>query len=114
MLRHVTAVVGRLHYDDEVSSALWSLSSSSDGGGINYENNSNRNNKRPQKQTTTTTTIRVHAYMLAKRRFRRLYFQTIVVWGVVFLLAGLANLDAIKYFRDGDYSNGQGLVDEEV
>ncbi|CAM9544582.1 unnamed protein product [Ectocarpus sp. 12 AP-2014] len=43
-----------------------------------------------------------------------LYFQTIVVWGVVFLLAGLANLDTIKYFRDGGYSNGQGLVDEEV
>ncbi|CAN0116278.1 unnamed protein product [Scytosiphon promiscuus] len=43
-----------------------------------------------------------------------LYFQTIVVWGVVFLLAGLANLNTINNFRDGDYSNGQGLVDEEV
>lgn len=53
----------------------------------------------------------VHA---CKTPFRRLYFQTIVVWGVVFLLAGLANLDTIKYFRGGGYSNGQGLVDEEV
>lgn len=45
---------------------------------------------------------------------RSLYFQTIVVFGVVFLLAGLANLNTISNFRDIDYSNGQGLVDEEV
>lgn len=43
-----------------------------------------------------------------------LYFQTIVVFGVVFLLAGLANLNTIDNFRGADYSNGQGLVDEEV
>ncbi|CAN0385464.1 unnamed protein product [Pylaiella littoralis] len=43
-----------------------------------------------------------------------LYFQTIVVFGVVFLLAGLANLNSISYFRSSEYSNGQGLVNEEV
>lgn len=45
---------------------------------------------------------------------RSLYFQTIVVWGVVFLLAGLANLNTIYNFRDNDYSNGQGSLEEEV
>lgn len=45
---------------------------------------------------------------------RRLYFQTIVVFGVVFLLAGLANLNTITFFRSDEYSNGQGLVNEEV
>ena len=45
---------------------------------------------------------------------RRLYFQTLAVMGVVFLLAGLANMSTILRFRSNEYSGGQDLVNEEM
>lgn len=45
---------------------------------------------------------------------RRLYFQTLAVMGVVFLLAGLANTWTILRFRGDDYSGGQDEVNEQM
>lgn len=43
-----------------------------------------------------------------------LYFQTLAVMGVVFLVAGLANTWSLVYFREESYSGGQDQINEEM